>query len=104
MSIVPTLAQAVVSIHAPVMDAKFANNISEQASDVSIHAPVMDAKPLVVPLVSSDSFNPRARDGREVDNLPTIEALAGFNPRARDGREPKLATSLISAMFQSTRP
>ena len=76
---------------------------------VSIHAPVMDAKP-PFGLFSARlcGFNPRARDGREdmskfpkeIDivsiHAPVMDAngyfhnqiiSAGFNPRARDGRE-----------------
>ena len=33
------------------------------------------------------SFNPRARDGREVLRLAISTGDIGFNPRARDGRE-----------------
>ena len=32
-------------------------------------------------------FNPRARDGRELNELNTPKNGWGFNPRARDGRE-----------------
>ena len=34
----------IVSIHAPVMDAKDAERIRNQYALISIHAPVMDAK------------------------------------------------------------
>ena len=34
-----------------------------------------------------NSFNPRARDGREVFIIFCIKRLSSFNPRARDGRE-----------------
>ena len=75
-----------VSIHAPVMDAKLFIWVSDdtrcfnpRARDgrengctitmtdkiVSIHAPVMDANPCMIQCYFADCFNPRARDGRE---------------------------------------
>ena len=72
---------------------------------VSIHAPVMDAK-----ITSSTSmttiqrFNPRARDGREVVSIFMDNRLSGFNPRARDGRESTAFLSTPNLAFQSTRP
>ena len=81
-----------VSIHAPVMDAKkfhrctrWATSFNPRARDgreihdavhyklldVSIHAPVMDANLSMRPLTTAQSFNPRARDGRE-DTSSTV--------------------------------
>jgi len=60
-----SLSVSVVSIHAPVMDA---NNMAGRiniAVGVSIHAPVMDANLAARQLVCIPCFNPRARDGRE---------------------------------------
>ena len=37
--------------------------------------------------LSNDSFNPRARDGRDKSTFTPISLKAGFNPRARDGRD-----------------
>ena len=37
--------------------------------------------------MQSDSFNPRARDGREVAQWLAFGQWSSFNPRARDGRE-----------------
>ncbi len=54
---------------------------------VSIHAPVMDAKSTSGLVRSELSFNPRARDGRERLTSLVLISLARFNPRARDGRE-----------------
>ena len=55
---------------------------------VSIHAPVMDANVVITgDAVTEDSFNPRARDGREVLPQPKCDYNPRFNPRARDGRE-----------------
>ena len=39
--------------------------LDNEGAIVSIHAPVMDAKPLVVQSLYFVCFNPRARDGRE---------------------------------------
>ena len=76
-----------VSIHAPVMDAKAVTGVQVIAKRVSIHAPVMDAKIRLVTSLAFSCFNPRARDGREVRTLECRTLLLGFNPRARDGRE-----------------
>ena len=55
-----------VSIHAPVMDAKMTIPLNRETFEVSIHAPVMDAKVCAYLIVVHQSFNPRARDGREL--------------------------------------
>ena len=85
----------------------------------------MDAKALFSLLVSTASFNPRARDGREIDapnkradfyvsiHAPVMDAntkpnktqpLTSFNPRARDGREDGDVVQQYLKEFQSTRP
>ncbi len=33
-------------------------------------------------------FNPRAREGRDAENVVKADAPTGFNPRAREGRDP----------------
>ena len=71
-----------VSIHAPVMDANLKPNTQNKTSLVSIHAPVMDANYVG----------------------PHLHIETSFNPRARDGRELILAGVLSMAKFQSTRP
>ena len=51
------------------------------------------------------SFNPRAREGRDVFLLATAQDLRGFNPRAREGRDPRFSSAAaFSGEFQSTRP
>ena len=50
------------------------------------------------------SFNPRARDGRETTLPGYNRNLIGFNPRARDGREKALRSWRYQKAFQSTRP
>ena len=54
---------------------------------VSIHAPVMDAKHGRGSNVGKHRFNPRARDGREGMKGSCNATFTCFNPRARDGRE-----------------
>ena len=77
-----------VSIHAPVMDAKAVEGWIVLCSPVSIHAPVMDAKRHVKTSITQKlSFNPRARDGREIRHTFMVAFKFSFNPRARDGRE-----------------
>ena len=34
-----------------------------------------------------DSFNPRAREGRDIRNAVIVSGEEGFNPRAREGRD-----------------
>ena len=57
-----------------------------------------------LPLRPPESFNPRARVGR--DGRPRIknELSFGFNPRARVGRDEELALNFLDEVFQSTRP
>ena len=51
-----------------------------------------------------DSFNPRARDGRETCKVWLRSQCLSFNPRARDGRELNLNAQRQDRLFQSTRP
>ena len=59
-------SQATVSTHAPVMGAtSFFTGLQTETS-VSTHAPVMGATAFVVSGAgAAESFNPRARDGRD---------------------------------------
>ena len=60
------VSSSIVSIHAPVMDAKKIMNGVLRLFLVSIHAPVMDAKRCWQSKTRHHHrFNPRARDGRE---------------------------------------
>ena len=54
-----------VSIHAPVMGAKLTHSIGTSKSTVSIHAPVMGANLQKQLLQNLCCFNPRTRDGCE---------------------------------------
>ena len=76
--------------------------------------------------ISYYSFNPRAREGRDVQHSSSPSISPRFNPRAREGRDPnelhlagglhvsihapargatsKLSTKLVTDTFQSTRP
>ena len=69
------------------MDAKDTGYINRQDVWVSIHAPVMDANSGRRIASSRQSFNPRARDGRETGLCNMYTRHSRFNPRARDGRE-----------------
>ena len=45
-------------------------------------------------------FNPRAREGRDVDIYDTILSVFDFNPRAREGRDMNMiAEGLLGADF-----
>jgi len=65
------------------MDAKLSQTNGTPAQIVSIHAPVMDANTY----------------GSYQDFVD-----ASFNPRARDGREILLCIYVLISKFQSTRP
>jgi len=55
---------------------------------VSIHAPAWGATLYVIPgFPSRESFNPRARVGRDPSTCSSRSARASFNPRARVGRD-----------------
>ena len=69
------------------MDAKADFRVSRSQWLVSIHAPVMDAKDQLYEFSEFARFNPRARDGRESSSFNRSISKASFNPRARDGRE-----------------
>ena len=50
-------------------------------------------------------FNPRARVGRDVEELLNLTIFSSFNPRARVGRDISWHASCVSlSAFQSTRP
>ena len=53
------------------------------------------ARPLGLsePIQQPNSFNPRARMGRDLSNLISYEIRMSFNPRARMGRDLYAATS-----------
>ena len=72
---------------------------------VSIHAPVMDAKPRQGhSRLDSISFNPRARDGREVNpTFPSSRLVVSIHAPVMDA---KAAVMVLHSMlvFQSTRP
>ena len=98
------------------------------SSNVSIHAPAWGATRYVIPgSPSRESFNPRARVGRDVQrglflisitqfqstrprgarlgSAGSISLSGGFNPRARVGRDkPSSVSAYIRIEFQSTRP
>ena len=61
---------------------------------VSTHAPAWGAtRSSRSPSSSNSSFNPRARMGRDVQDLDTQILSHGFNPRARMGRDERLRPS-----------
>ena len=56
---------------------------------VSIHAPARGATSTARPmLLFPVSFNPRAREGRDMSLRAPGMPASGFNPRAREGRDP----------------
>ncbi len=79
---------ALVSIHALVMSATCTSRSASPTGTVSIHALVMSATGVLLGWVpSTEGFNPRARDERDVTPRCCWLALRCFNPRARDERD-----------------
>ena len=79
-----------VSIHAPARGATtFFPTILFAEITVSIHAPARGATWITCLGEShSASFNPRAREGRDLQNAVTKhDEINRFNPRAREGRD-----------------
>ena len=71
---------------------------------VSIHAPVMDANYIGRMPVDQISFNPRARDGREVwFNDDSYMELVSIHAPVMDANVSPLVRAVFM-MFQSTRP
>ena len=79
---------ASVSIHAPARGATSANRFRTLEPRVSIHAPVRGATKM--PSRSRtwfQSFNSRAREGRDASVAEMTQFVVGFNSRAREGRD-----------------
>ena len=108
------------------MDAKVAISTGWLMLRVSIHAPVMDANLMAYHPSLSLSFNPRARDGRELDDYFAAQAeYVSIHAPVMDAKESKTMafdTTVVSIhapvmdakrlsiwphcrlVFQSTRP
>jgi len=95
-----------VSIHAPVKGATLPYPQSRQIMFVSIHAPVKGATcSWGLLLTLHTGFNPRAREGRDIQRFLYKYNRVRFNPRAREGRDFAIAALPPPAFaFQSTRP
>ncbi len=120
----------VVSIHAPARGATRSRLPPDaRAGEVSIHAPARGAtRRASLAANARASFNPRAREGRDIACRPALRPSVmfqstrprgarpirpsrwtwrrhGFNPRAREGRDIERSGSFYLAnAFQSTRP
>ena len=77
-----------------------------QRTPVSIHAPAWGAtRHRGGAYRSGQSFNPRARMGRDAPPAPAPRHRQCFNPRARMGRDrPRPVSPGCHGRFQSTRP
>ena len=97
---------SLVSIHAPVRGATFLLGYTLEYGSVSIHAPVRGAtcRARIHAFVYL-SFNPRAREGRDLPGAKRRKDCLCFNPRAREGRDIETIHTLHQEeLFQSTRP
>ena len=103
-----TVCGASVSIHAPVKGATIAVADAECSElSVSIHAPVKGAtcaaahNPAIVEYVSIHA----PVKGATFDRTWRRWSRSSFNPRAREGRDmARTITSCMADAFQSTRP
>ncbi len=95
-----------VSIHAPARGATPRSFASSAFIFVSIHAPARGATQAQSLLARNpQSFNPRAREGRDIADMLELTPSNGFNPRAREGRDNMTSpTPTGGRPFQSTRP
>ena len=84
-----------VSIHAPARGATTSQRIDPGRDRVSIHAPARGATVRCRQLGQLDSFNPRARAGRDARH-GTVMRPSCFNPRARAGRDGHMAQSVMT--------
>jgi len=73
---------------------------------VSIHAPVKGATSSIDKYgAREERFNPRTREGCDVEALVRAELLTRFNPRTREGCDGiDINTPLAPLEFQSTHP
>ena len=98
--------QLTVSIHAPARGATQANTETPATSiEFQSTRPRGARLGTIQQTAIPESFNPRAREGRDADDRARRPRLRGFNPRAREGRDKKAAGSRRGRpKFQSTRP
>ena len=88
MSGAPRGRVACVSIHAPAEGATRHGRTFAAAWRVSIHAPAEGAtREFAERSIFPESFNPRARGGRDNPRCAKLTTRPRFNPRARGGRD-----------------
>ena len=84
----PSSALSAVSIHAPAKGATWGAGSAPCPKVVSIHAPAKGATARSLwPAARIPSFNPRAREGRDLYQSLRPATFKCFNPRAREGRD-----------------
>ena len=84
----PRIDSGGVSIHAPARGATLFAVGRHDVTVVSIHAPARGATlSWRIGRGGGDSFNPRAREGRDLVTEAMKRTATGFNPRAREGRD-----------------
>ena len=95
-----------VSIHAPVKGATEGIVRARPVAPVSIHAPVKGATITPDEALAQLPVSIHAPvKGATKSSLPSPSHGESFNPRAREGRDPMLPSSSIGRRrFQSTRP
>ena len=75
-----------ISIHASAKEATFCYDTNEQSAIISIHASAKEATFLLfVMLFQMFYFNPRLREGGDINRYGIFQKEYNFNPRLREG-------------------
>ena len=75
-----------------------------RCSAVSIHAPAMGARRACSQSIGPESFNPRTRQGGEVQSLKRLTAQMFQSTHPRWVRGPAFDHNVDNMVFQSTHP
>ena len=80
--------QEIISIHAPAKGATYLHRCPRGQLHISIHAPAKGATLHRHPAGQRHkNFNPRSREGSDVDGFGDGKAAGNFNPRSREGSD-----------------
>ena len=78
----------IISIHAPAKGATGRSALFLRAYLISIHAPAKGATGSTpTKLIATYDFNPRSREGSDINGFSTVSGVGNFNPRSREGSD-----------------
>ncbi len=88
-----------ISIHAPARGATSSSSSRSFEFVISIHAPARGATLLSsISAVSHRYFNPRSREGSDVQQLLPVLRVCNFNPRSREGSDVNLNNTIARSV------